>query len=79
MSHMKKKNCIKIDLASIWCIDCTYYESKCTVRGGDDSKSEYRKAGALACMCGSVTVPEIQLNTLLSLIRYFIASPCMYF
>lgn len=30
------------------------------VQGGDDSKSECRKAEALACMCGSVTLPEIQ-------------------
>lgn len=49
------------------------------VRGGNDPKSEYRKAGALASTCGSVTLPEIQLNMLLFLIRYFIASPCMYF
>lgn len=30
------------------------------VQGGSDSKSEYRKAEALACMCESVTLPEIQ-------------------
>lgn len=30
------------------------------VQGGDGSKSEYRKAGELACMCESVTLPEIQ-------------------